>query len=187
MYCMYCGKPTENGSMVCPECAAKGNAPCAALTRAEDCSRIPPNYSVSVPESRILTGGTSAPVGPSVYLPREGRPVDRCGKSGMIFSLVSVGCLLLMVVALFWASDMMDHFVDQSQGAGIVLGISYFMLLLGISALPLLLSGIFSAVGIVCSSIALARRERFRGVGFAVAGLVVGLVPVLVFLAAMLR
>ena len=48
--------------------------------------------------------------------------------------------------------------------------------------LPLIFTPAFSVTGVVLSSAGIAMRKRFRAVGFAIAGLTVGIVMLLVFL-----
>ena len=110
---------------------------------------------------------------------RSGLPLNKCGLVGMIFSLAGLFCwigMLILVVA-FVASNpeaFEAPYYQPPESELMVFGMAAFFLLVGAFA--------FAITGISLSGVGLARYRRYRAVGFAIAGLVIGIIILLITL-----
>ena len=107
---------------------------------------------------------------------RSKLPLNKCGVIGMIFSLAALLFFILMfviVVAVVMQNPQWfeNPFYEPTEEEIMLLGGSVFF--------PLLFSFLCAVTGTVLSAVGLARYRRFRAVGFAIAGLVIGVVMLL--------
>ena len=209
-YCIRCGKQTENEDFICDECrarqspAANAGAP-DAQGGAENAGAqqgspqggagVPPAGGQGwQPRANTEQPYRNTPYGNAPYTPwaapyvppappepvdRSKLPLNKCGLIGMIFSLAAVFLFILMFIIVVAAIAQNPEWVDNpfyeptaGEMAGLMLGV----------LIPLFLGFASSVTGIVLSSVGLARYKRFRSVGFAIAGLAVGVITLLIFL-----
>lgn len=108
---------------------------------------------------------------------RSGLPLNKCGLLGMIFSLAGLFCwigMMILVVA-FLASNpeaFENPYYQPPESELMVFGMGAFFLLIGAFA--------FAITGISLSGVGLARYRRYRAVGFAIAGLAIGIIILLI-------
>lgn len=153
-YCIRCGRQTENEDCICDGCRARQPA-------AESAAGVP-----------VRGGVPPALGGAKGAAPSAALPVDRIGRKGMLFSFIAVACIIFLFLMVEIFIDGLTASIESEQGDFILFLVVSLPLLAGVW-LPLLASCGFSVAGIVCSSVALARRKRFRGWGEAVAGLII--------------
>ena len=110
---------------------------------------------------------------------RSQLPLNKCGLIGMIFSLAAVVSFLAMIIVLFALFAQNPQWLDNPYYQPTTEEMATVMMSI---ILPLIFTPAFSVTGVVLSSAGIAMRKRFRAVGFAIAGLTVGIVMLLVFL-----
>lgn len=188
-YCMRCGKPTENENFICDECAQKeiaqesagANSPNQPSSQPSNQPNQPPNQQ---PNNYGCQGAAwAAPyaqgAGPYAAAPtdRSKLPFNKCGLIGMIFSLIGLLCLIgIFVLAVSFVmsnTEILENPYYQPSGSELMaVGAGVLLLMFGSFA--------FSVTGISLSGVGLARYRRFRAVGFAVAGLAIGIVALFI-------
>ena len=144
---------------------------------------VPPQWQPgpngNVPPQGVLYGTPwSAPYTPPPPVDRSKFPLNKCGLIGMIFSLAAFICFIAIFFVAFafiaqhpeWA----DPFYEMTYA-------EVFSMMIGV-LVPLLFAGIFSVTGVILSAVGLARYRRFRSVGFAIAGLVIGVIVLLILI-----
>lgn len=199
-YCMRCGKQTDNEDYVCDDCRQKEADTKVNAEKTEENGAQPPfagqgndagrqgNYWAPPPQygAPNANGYGVPPYNGYVppYMPyaadppvdRSKFPLNRCGLLGMIFSLAGLACWLgiLILVVVFVGSNpeaFNDPYYQPPESELMAFGMGAFFLLVGAFA--------FAVTGVALSGVGLARYKRFRAVGFAIAGLVIGVMILL--------
>lgn len=189
-YCIHCGQQTDNEDYICDDCRARhsagegGSVPGGSVAQGVGAQSARPAGTAGAEQPRPAS---SMPYGyygpgydpyaapwvpvPPVRADRSKLPLNKCGLVGMIFSFASVFCFILMFVIVLVIISQNPQWVDNpyyeptsGEMAGLVLSI----------LAPLVLSFGCSVTAIVLSGVGIARYKRFRAVGFAIAGLVIG-------------
>lgn len=181
-YCMKCGRQTDNADFICDECRAKQAAQPPAGGHAEQSA--PPAQAgqgtQGAPANNAPAYNASAPG--ALYDPAKDRsllPFNKCGLIGMIFSMAAFVFFFAMIA--FAASAMLqtpgwltDPMFEPTEEDLFRVGLA--------AIVPLFLSFGSAAAGVVLSAVGIARYRRFRAVGFAVAGLIIGAAMFLVLI-----
>ena len=203
-YCMRCGKQTDNEDFICDECRRKEGAVTGAAGQGaaeqprQPAENVPPAAHpqegwqpraaagqpyYNSPYGSVPNTPWAAPYVPDVQpvmagpVDRSGLPLNKCGLLGMIFSLAGLFCwigMLILVVA-FLASNpeaFENPYYQPPESELMVFGMGAFFLLIGAFA--------FAITGISLSGVGLARYRRYRAVGFAIAGLAIGIIILLI-------
>ncbi len=188
-FCSSCGAPVKENDKFCYACGAlltggeKGKQPETSVTEySQPAAGGQTQYDQSVHIDYFdepIQNTVQAPVVNGIPMGKSPLPVNKAGIIGFVFSVVSfIFLAALFISALVFIANHPELFknptinVEDPAFISFAIGV-FFCAILG---------GAFAIAGVCVSGVGISRMRRSRLYGFAIAGLVISCIVLLIFL-----